>query len=391
MSEELVIRSAEGLSDAALSVDRERSVIRGATIMQRGPLNPGDRRPWFVDDESLRQLVTFGNASPKGLKARWTHPQKGRDGLGSYVGRWRKIRLSEDGERVIGDIHLARVAFHGGEASLGNWLLTAAEEDPESFGVSITPLLDFESMASLETDEGLLPLRFLNVVSADFVEEPAAVSGGLFGGSSFSSEAAACALSVALDCLIEGDDGDAAKSQAASLLSKYLASRFDGAVPQSEEKKMAEPATKTNESPAVTVEQFAVVVDSVKQLTDKIAALSASQPPADKPQDEMSKALAEDRKRATELQALAENAGLPNASEAAREWITKGFSLTEAKASLFDSRLANNPLTNDPGNEPSDTDTKLRREYQEQAEAYRSMGVTEDEYLSSRKSELARV
>ena len=94
------LKALRGLSSAA-RVDRVRNVISGVSVIQVGPLNEGDSRPWIIDAMTAKQVVSMGNASPKGLKARWTHPGMSNDGLGSFLGRWKKFRLSDDGATVL--------------------------------------------------------------------------------------------------------------------------------------------------------------------------------------------------------------------------------------------------------------------------------------------------
>lgn len=162
-------------------VDRKAGVIRGAKIMQVGPLN--DSRPWDVDSETLDQLEEFAGRRNKGLKARFTHPGMSDDGLGTFVGHWRNLRrinAGTDQEATIGDLHISQTAKqtpkHG---DLANYLMDMAEQEPEEFGVSAATKLA-ESMYDDDSDEERLPLRFADIHAADFVDSPAATRGGLF-------------------------------------------------------------------------------------------------------------------------------------------------------------------------------------------------------------------
>ena len=111
-----------------LGVDKESRVISGATIIQRGSIGEGDARPWKFDDVSLAQVVDFAAKGARGLKGRATHPNASNDGLGKFTGWWKNLRLSEEGDRVIGDHHFSEAAFRGGEESLGSMLMSLARK-----------------------------------------------------------------------------------------------------------------------------------------------------------------------------------------------------------------------------------------------------------------------
>ena len=67
--------------DVSKGVDTQAGVIRGARVIQLGDVN--DSRPWYVDQETMSQVVKFGNQPNKGLKARFTHPNMSDDGMGN--------------------------------------------------------------------------------------------------------------------------------------------------------------------------------------------------------------------------------------------------------------------------------------------------------------------
>ena len=156
-------------------VDRELKTIRGVKVMQMGKVN--DSRPWEVDLESLQQVVQFGNANPKGMKARFTHPSMSDDGFGKYLGRWTNFRI--EGDSCYADLKLAESSFETPNGDLGSYVMDMAEEDPEAFGVSAATSL--AGVMYTEVPEGkTLPLRIDGLRAVDFVDEPAATRGGLF-------------------------------------------------------------------------------------------------------------------------------------------------------------------------------------------------------------------
>lgn len=156
-------------------VDRIAKRITGVKVMQMGKVN--DSRPWDVDEETLSQVVQFGNAPNKGTKARFTHPSMSDDGFGKYLGRWTNFRI--DGDSAYADLQLAESAFATPNGDLGTYVMDMAEEDPESFGVSAATSL--AGVMYTEVPEGkTLPLRLDGLRAVDFVDEPAATRGGLF-------------------------------------------------------------------------------------------------------------------------------------------------------------------------------------------------------------------
>jgi len=164
------------LREAPSSIDRDRGQILGAKIIEAGQVN--DDRPWEIDAKALEQVVLYGNRPNRGIKARFTHPGLSDDGLGKYLGRWSNFRL--DGDAVRADLQIAESASQSPNGDLREYVLTLAEEDPESFGVSIAFRLDWDEMDP-ELEEGeLQAVRFSALYAADVVDEPAATRGGLF-------------------------------------------------------------------------------------------------------------------------------------------------------------------------------------------------------------------
>ena len=160
-------------------VDRENNIIYGAKLMQKGPLRDGDSREWIVDDKTLLQVMDFGSRYNKGAKARFTHPSLSSDGLGSYVGRWQSLR--REGDAVVGDLHIADVAFESPKGDLGSYILDLAEQDPDAFGISAAGLMADEMFDSDENpadeETGKRPIRFRGIHAFDVVDTPAATSG----------------------------------------------------------------------------------------------------------------------------------------------------------------------------------------------------------------------
>ena len=160
--------------DPNVGVDRSTNTIRGIKVIEEGPINDG--RPYLIDQETLRQVVAYGNAPNKGTKCRYTHGDFDEDSIGTHLGRWFNFRI--DGTCVRADLKLAQSSRISPKGDIGGYVLTLAEEDPESFGASIAAELDRSLMEP--NVEGKMPLRLSGLYSVDIVNEPAATRGGLF-------------------------------------------------------------------------------------------------------------------------------------------------------------------------------------------------------------------
>ena len=156
----------------------ENRIIRRAKVIEAGQLN--DDRPLLIDDITLQQVADHGNAATRGIKSRWTHPSMSSDGLGSSVGRARNFRV--EGNSVYADIHVLKTSDYSPRGNIGQYILDLAEEDPESFGLSIVADFSEEMQADLSDLQAgeKLPLRLKGLRAVDFVDEPAATRGGLF-------------------------------------------------------------------------------------------------------------------------------------------------------------------------------------------------------------------
>lgn len=183
-------------------VDREAGIIRGASAMQAGEaLGKGV----LIDSTTLQQVADMGNALSNGSKVRFTHPGMCSDGMGKTIGRMKNFSVS--GDKVIGDIYLNKSSASSPEGDLRSYVLDLAEEDPESFGMSVAIEPDMawklDNGAEVKTRErpanavGDMPfLRLKKLRAVDVVDEPAANRDGLFSAafSGTSNEEAADAF-----------------------------------------------------------------------------------------------------------------------------------------------------------------------------------------------------
>lgn len=160
-------------------------LIRGVSVITRGEALGHEL---WIDEHFLEQAVDAINASDKGVKARFTHPDMSGDALGTFVGR--VVNARRLGDQVLGDLHLSQAATKAPDGNLADYLLTLAETDPESFGLSIVFSEDVEAMAAFHAIHDETPdednvnnyahARLDRLFAVDAVDEPAANPGGLF-------------------------------------------------------------------------------------------------------------------------------------------------------------------------------------------------------------------
>jgi hypothetical protein len=169
---------------------REAGIIRGVSVITKGEaLGHG----LWIDDVTLEQAESLINYRRYGIKSRFTHPSMSGDGLGKHVAR--VMDASIEGDQVFADQHFLGSAHKAPDGDLAEYLMSLAEEDPESYGLSIAFSHDADAMDqfSLEhTVDGQFrspdPLNLNNyphvrindLTAADSVDEPAANPGGLF-------------------------------------------------------------------------------------------------------------------------------------------------------------------------------------------------------------------
>ena len=161
----------EALSlDAGSKIDMDNGVIFGAKVIELGRVN--DHRPFIVDEETLSEVVAFGNRPNNGIKVRFTHTQ---ESLGNHLGR--AINFYRRGQEncVRCDINLVKAAKLA-PFNAYDYIMSLAMEDPEALGLSIAFMMDPDT----EPVDGLLPVRLKRLYSVDFVGEPNATRGGLF-------------------------------------------------------------------------------------------------------------------------------------------------------------------------------------------------------------------
>lgn len=146
-------------------VDKERRIIFGVAIVEKGPIRFDGRR-LYADDETLRQVLDHGRRAADGVKSHLTHTEEDSDGILNHLGRFRNFRIA--GDATVADLYVAA------SAKDGNYILSLAEEDPKAFGASMLTRLDRN--APIRSD-GFQAIRLLDLAAIDLVGTPALTNG----------------------------------------------------------------------------------------------------------------------------------------------------------------------------------------------------------------------
>lgn len=158
--------------DATVTVDRERGHIANVSVICGGTTKTSGNgmSPFDIDAIALQQVADAINASGIGVKSRITHPEiDGADDLPCRVGYIRNAR-------VVGTSVRADMVFHDPESTQAKTLMSIAETDPSSCGLSIV-----SADANVEpssTATGMV-LRLSKLDACDWVGDPAANPTGM--------------------------------------------------------------------------------------------------------------------------------------------------------------------------------------------------------------------
>lgn len=362
-------------AEAPVRVDRKANVIFGASLMQLGDLNDAEVRPWTVDSKTLDQALSMASRSANGLKARFTHPNMSADGMGSYLGRWKNLRI--DGSTLRGDLHIADAAFTSPQGDLGNYVMDLAESDPESFGVSLATKLDSADLQQFTTqndskpkaERSLWPMRFAAIKAGDVVDDPAATRGGLF-----SLDADLRDLPAQATALLQTYFGDAepavVRGRIEAFLNRYFSNQGAQAMPDSQE---AEPVAAVD--PA---EQPAVEETATEAPAEPAADLSAVGVP-DVVETATAGLAQAERIRCKKIRALCDLAGC---GDKFNQFVDAGFSVEQTQSALALILPQRNPALGVAiDTQKDDPHAALRAEYRDLAARKMTFGLTEDEYV----------
>lgn len=247
----------------AVGVDRKANTIRGFVVAQEGPFKSEGRGEFDVP--ALKQLVKLGNAKPKGLRSRFTHPEMSSDGLGKHLGRAFDLSLSTATDERTGksvaavraDLVIDKTAMEsppgGGGKPYGMYVMDLAESDAGAISSSIVVRADenfrLNKDGTLQTDEQGNPLPPLwwptELLASDIVDTGDAVDSLLTP--EFLSQALGIDSpelkkllrfdnlvrfsSQALDSFFAGQSEEVVRARVTGFLNRYLSRRYGSPLP----------------------------------------------------------------------------------------------------------------------------------------------------------------
>ncbi len=280
---------------------------------------------FWVDRDFVAQVSE--SLGGQGVKSRFTHPDMSSDGLASRLGR--TYRAPSDNPDVArGDLHFSKVSRKTSDGDLAAHVVTLAEEDPTSFGASISFKIDMEATRLFNEEHGAswvededyfsggywdlenfqspdplntknyLHVRLAENFASDIVDDPAANPDGLFCKDPVFQDAEALA-SFALGQTTEAPEllsFDVDPNRLASFFNRFLTSRGLAIMPVDKRPKLgnkkeslngedsgpapADPNETPDGAPAPVVEETVeeAPVDDVEETVDEA--------PADSPAEE---------------------------------------------------------------------------------------------------------
>ena len=337
-------------------VDRKANIIFGANLMQVGDLNNGDARPWTVDAESLSQAQQMMSKGNNGAKARFTHPNMSSDGMGSYLGRWKNVRV--DGGTLRGDLHIADAAFKSPQGDLGTYVMDLAESDPEAFGVSLATRLDYSDLEEFDKKKTgeKWPMRFSDIRAGDIVDEPAATRGGMFDLTTPDLRNLPAQATVLLSTYFGDAEPEVVRGRINSFLDRYLSNREPVMADQTPVENPEETPVEETTTPETPIEETAPKPDLS---TDFAAA---------------------ERDRCKKIRALCELAGTQDKFNL---FVDNNFSIEETQAALRDIVGKKNPALSNVPEAPADPNAKYKAEFSADARYAKSMTV--DQFVAMRR------
>tara|TARA_R100001244_G_scaffold124688_3_gene94570 strand:- start:1658 stop:2761 length:1104 start_codon:yes stop_codon:yes gene_type:complete len=164
------------------SVDRENNIIHGMSLIQANREALGHEL--FIDEKFVRSVVKQGKETGDiGLKARFDHPSSCFSSMGTQIGRFKNFKMS--GDKAVADLHLAPFAFESNpNGNLGEFLMDAAENDPDIMGNSIVfgmaepEMFKAKEGENEDSPEFIYPhARLSKLYGCDVVDEGAATDG----------------------------------------------------------------------------------------------------------------------------------------------------------------------------------------------------------------------
>ena len=141
------------ISGGVASVDAAQHTLKDAVVIRAGEAKG---HGMWIDKEFCASVVAMaaqGKNATSGLKARFGHPNMCSEALGTFLGRWKGLRLRDDGA-AIGDLHLSSTATESPKGDLRKYVEELAAKEPDHFGASIVFSIDQEAFKAYAIQHG---------------------------------------------------------------------------------------------------------------------------------------------------------------------------------------------------------------------------------------------
>ena len=159
------------------TINSESGIIQNVLVVSKGEAKGHNL---FLNDDFLEKTALLGNQAPKGIKARYGHPNMCSTALGTYIGRYHNFRKIDN--NVIADLHLDKTSKISPNGNLYDYILQLAATNPDMFGSSIafkggevTTLTEAIENSPKTTTRNYASIEALHAV--DLVDDPAATDG----------------------------------------------------------------------------------------------------------------------------------------------------------------------------------------------------------------------
>lgn len=157
------------------SISEQEGFIKGITVIREGEAKGHNL---FINNSFLDDVVRLGNERSAGIKARFGHPNICSTALGTYLGRYKNFRKSDD--KVLADLYLDASAKSSPKGNLYDYVFQLAKTNPDMFGASISFKRGESKFETFQADGKEQKKEYATITdlyATDLVDDPAATDG----------------------------------------------------------------------------------------------------------------------------------------------------------------------------------------------------------------------
>ena len=393
-------QQAEALSqDKSVKIDREKGIIYGLKAAQVGEFK-SDGRGQFTE-ESLAKIVELGNqccfldpdADPefdrnkgRGLRMRFRHPSLSDDGSGKMTGRSRNFRLSRTGKTVLFDHYFNPTALkpppEGGGQSYGEYLMDLLESDPGAIQTSLVLTTEKIRIQDDKGEDKEPPIWMPEDLKAlDWVDTGDAVHGDAlsFAGAGESyPDVAIRKADELLTKVFKDRDGEEVRERTLSWANRYFKHKyglspvkFETGEPNDSLNPKGDDPMSTDTQPAETQKNEPSGDSQLASMVEKLSAKVDDLLDREKTKSDELDA----EKRKNEILQLCAEAGFPDEGP---KYCQSDLSADQVRKDLWHKLTQQGQLKTSPGTgeEKLSDEQKLEKEFKENSDLYRRMGMS---------------